>query len=160
MDRHDKTTRRTFLATAVASAATLTFVSEAGALQASSTPQPMTVYRDPGCGCCIAWANLASQSGYRVSIENSANMAALKRRLGVPSTLASCHTAVVGGYVVEGHVPLPAVARLVALSSTDIRGIAVPGMPAGSPGMETPDGYREPFEIIAFHRNGRTSRFG
>ena len=160
MPGDDKTTRRTFLAIGVASAATLTFVGEAGALQASSTPQSMTVYRDPGCGCCVAWANLARQAGYRITIENSPNMSAVKARLGVRSTLASCHTAVVGGYVVEGHVPLNAVARLLAQRPADIRGIAVPGMPAGSPGMETSDGYREPFEITAFHRNGRTSRFG
>ena len=83
-----------------------------------------------------------------------------KRRVGLASNLASRHKAVVGGYIVEGHVPLAAVARLLALRPADIRGIAVPGMPAGSLGMETPDGYREPFEITAFHRNGRTSRFG
>jgi hypothetical protein len=75
----------------------------------------------------------------------------------VPADLASCHTTTVGGYVVEGHVPLDQVARLLRERPTGIRGIAVPGMPAGSPGMETPDGSVEPYQVIAFDAQGRTS---
>lgn len=123
-------------------------------------PRSMIIHRDPGCGCCLAWANLARQAGYAVSLQNSSDMSAVKARLGVPSALTSCHTAVVGGYVVEGHVPFAILSRLLTQRPADIRGIAVPGMPAGSPGMETSDGYREPFDVIAFHRSGRTSRFG
>lgn len=85
-------------------------------------------------------------------------MPGVKARLGVPGSLASCHTAVVGNYVVEGHVPLAALERLLAQRPADIRGIAVPGMPVGSPGMESPDGFREAFEIMAFYHNGRISR--
>lgn len=120
----------------------------------------MIMFRDPGCGCCTAWASQARSAGYRVSVRNSADMVAVKRRLGVPVALASCHTTVVNGFVIEGHVPFDAVARLLAQRPADIRGIAVPGMPAGSPGMEVPDGTREPFDVIAFYRNGRTARFG
>lgn len=119
----------------------------------------MTVYRDPSCGCCEAWARIAEDAGYRVTLLDDNNMTAVKQRLGVPSQLASCHTAVLGDYVVEGHVPLEEVARLLRERPSDIKGIAVPGMPIGSPGMEVPDGTREPFQVIAFSDNGHTGVF-
>ncbi len=86
-------------------------------------------------------------------------MGSVKERLGVPADLASCHTTTVAGYVVEGHVPLDQVARLLRERPPGIRGIAVPGMPSGSPGMETPDGSAEPYQVIAFDDQGRTSLF-
>lgn len=119
----------------------------------------MTVYRDPNCGCCEAWAKIAEDNGYHVAMLDDPDMAAVKQRLGVPPQLASCHTALVGEYVIEGHVPLDQVARLLRERPSDIRGIAVPGMPIGSPGMEVPDGTMEPFQVIAFHQNGQTSVF-
>lgn len=160
MNRVSAASRRAFLVGGTASLAALAAGGKLSAMQGTVTARPMTVYRDPGCGCCVAWANLARRAGYQVTIQNSADMAGVKARLGVPPALASCHTAIVGGYVVEGHVPFAALNRLLTQRPADIRGIAVPGMPAGSPGMETPDGAREPFDIIAFHRNGRTSRYG
>lgn len=117
----------------------------------------MTVYRDPSCGCCEAWAQIAEDAGYQVTLLDDNNMTAVKQRLGVPGELASCHTAVVDDYVVEGHVPLNQVDRLLRERPTDIRGIAVPGMPIGSPGMEVPDGRTEPFQVIAFDAQGGTS---
>jgi hypothetical protein len=119
----------------------------------------MTVFRDPSCGCCEAWAEIARKAGYDVDLRDDQDMPAVKRRLGVPEELASCHTAEVGGMVVEGHVPLEEVARLLREKPQGIRGIAVPGMPLGSPGMETPDGTKQPFQVIAFDTSGKTSVF-
>ena len=119
----------------------------------------MTVYRDPSCGCCEAWAKLAEDAGYTVQLIDRPDMPALKTRLGVPEALASCHTATVGGYVIEGHVPFDAVDRLIKSKSKSIRGIAVAGMPRGAPGMEMPDGSKDQFEVMAFDASGTTSRF-
>ena len=99
----------------------------------------MTVYRDPSCGCCEAWAEIARNAGYQVQLVDHQDMPAIKRQHGVPEELASCHTTIVDGYAIEGHVPLAAVARLLGERPNGIRGIAVPGMPRGSPGMEMPD---------------------
>ncbi|HEV2817272.1 MAG TPA: DUF411 domain-containing protein [Allosphingosinicella sp.] len=115
----------------------------------------MTVYRDPGCGCCGNWAGMARRAGFPVTMVDSADMPGLKRRLGVPGQLSACHTAVVGGYVIEGHVPFDRVAGLVARRPRGIRGLAVPGMPLGSPGMEAPGGARESFQVFAFDAAGR-----
>lgn len=119
----------------------------------------MTVYRDPSCGCCEAWAKIAEQAGYQVSLIDDPDMIAVKQRLGVPLELASCHTSAVDDLVVEGHVPLDQVDRLLRERPSGIAGIAVPGMPLGSPGMEVPDGSVQPFQVIAFGRSGETSIF-
>ncbi len=119
----------------------------------------MTVYRDPSCGCCEAWAEIAKQAGYKVSLVDRSDMPAVKAKLGVPEALASCHTATVGGYTVEGHVPLADVARLLEEKPKGIRGIAVAGMPRGSPGMEMPDGSRDAFQVMAFDASGNTTLF-
>jgi hypothetical protein len=126
----------------------------------ASSASAMTVYRDPSCGCCESWARLAEQAGYRVTLLSDADMAAVKQRLDVPAELASCHTAVIGGLVIEGHVPFEHVARLVRDKPAGINGIAVPGMPRGSPGMETPDGSTDPFKVIAFDAAGKQTLFG
>ena len=126
---------------------------------AAAQPAAMTVYRDPSCGCCEAWAKLAEQAGYAVSLIDHQDMPAVKRRHGVPEALASCHTAIVGGFAVEGHVPLADVARLLKVRPAGVRGIAVPGMPRGSPGMEMPDGSKDRFEVIAFDAAGKTTPF-
>ena len=126
----------------------------------SAIPRSMTVYRDPSCGCCEAWAELAKQHGFAVQVVDHPDMTGLKRSKGVPDQLASCHTALVGDNVVEGHVPFEAVERLITSKPADIIGIAVPGMPRGSPGMEMPDGARDPFEVVAFTRNGVARAFG
>lgn len=117
----------------------------------------MTVHRDPSCGCCAAWARVAEDAGYQVTLLDDNDMTAVKQRLGVPVELASCHTAVVDDYVIEGHVPLDQVDRFLRERPSDTRGIAVPGMPIGSPGMEAPDGRTEPFQVIAFDAEGETS---
>lgn len=127
-----------------------------GAMPAAARPA-MVVHKDPNCGCCQSWADIAQRAGYPVRIVNEPDMAAVKTRVGVPAELGSCHTTEVGGLVVEGHVPLEAVDRMLRERPQGLRGIAVPGMPAGSPGMEVPDGTRQPYQVIAFFEDGRTS---
>ncbi len=126
-----------------------------GAPQAAA----MTIYRDPGCGCCEEWAERARDAGFKVAVIDNSDMPAVKRQHGVPEELDSCHTTLVGGYVVEGHVPLDAVKRLLKDRPAGIRGIAVAGMPRGAPGMEMPDGSKDPFEVMAFDAAGRISAF-
>ena len=142
------------------SAAALFGAGLAGCSRAGEQPHlAMTVHRDPSCNCCETWAQQSHAAGFRTSILDESDMTALKRRLGVPADLASCHTAVVNGLIVEGHVPFDQVHRLIRERPQGIAGIAVPGMPAGSPGMEMPDGRREPFQVIAFDRQGRRRVF-
>ncbi len=113
----------------------------------------VVVSKDPSCGCCGGWIYHMRKAGYAVEMIDTRDMASVKKRLGVPDDLASCHTAEIGGYVVEGHVPEPAIRRLLAEAPAAI-GIAVPGMPAGSPGMEAP-GVRLLYDVILFGPSGR-----
>lgn len=111
---------------------------------------PYVMYRDPGCGCCMAWAAHAREGlSHEVTVREDVPMASVKRQLGVPAALASCHTTVVEGYVIEGHVPAREVTRLLAERPGDIKGLAVAGMPLGSPGMEA-SGRKQPYQVIAF----------
>ncbi len=123
---------------------------------APTKAEVITVYRDPNCGCCSLWAERARKAGYDVRMADRPDMASIKQSHGVPTELASCHTSLVGGYVIEGHVPVEDVERLLRERPTNIKGIAVAGMPTGSPGMESPDGTKEPFEVVAFGADGRT----
>ena len=131
--------------------------------QSATPPVPqaqsvaMTVYRDPSCGCCAAWAEIARNAGYQVTVVDHPDMSAIKRQYGVPEELLSCHTTIVGNYAVEGHVPIEDVRRLLEERPAGIRGIAVPGMPLGSPGMEVPAGTKELFQVMAFNRIGEVS---
>jgi hypothetical protein len=126
---------------------------------ATAASAQMTVYRDPSCGCCEAWAGIARRAGFQVKVIDHADMPVIKTRYGVPDHLRSCHTTVVGGYAIEGHVPLEDVLRLLKEKPAKIRGIAVAGMPLGSPGMEVPDGTTQPFRVMAFDKRGGTSVF-
>lgn len=92
------------------------------------------VVKNPYCGCCTKWANYLERAGWTVTVENRDDVAPVKRRAGVPSELAGCHTAFVDNYVVEGHVPIPAIEKVLA-ERPDLTGIAVPGMPNDAPGM-------------------------
>lgn len=126
--------------------------------RATAAARPaMVVHKDPNCGCCQSWADIAQRAGYPVKVVNDPDMAAVKARLAVPEELGSCHTTEVAGLTIEGHVPIDAVERVLRERPPGLRGIAVPNMPAGSPGMEMPDGRRDPFQVIAFFEDGRTS---
>lgn len=111
----------------------------------------MLVHKDANCGCCGAWAKQVGTAGFSVKVEETSGLSAIRGRLGVPSDLAACHTAEVGGYVVEGHVPVVAINRMLA-ERPDAAGIAVPGMPQGSPGM---GGKPQKYSVVLFGPRGR-----
>lgn len=120
----------------------------------ASASDTVVVYKTPSCGCCTGWVDHLRANGFLVTVEEMQDLKSLKTRLGVPSDLESCHTATVGGYFVEGHVPASDIRRLLAEKPT-AKGIAVPGMPVGSPGMERGD-ERDPYQVIQFDDDGRT----
>lgn len=122
----------------------------------SAQAASFTMYRDPNCGCCLAWAtHLEAGDAHDVEKIDHPRMADVKAEQGVPADLRSCHTAIVEGYVIEGHVPRADIERLLRERPAGIAGLAVAGMPMGSPGMEHGD-HREPFEVVAFGPEGRT----
>ena len=113
------------------------------------------VARDASCGCCALWADYLREAGFPVEVHDRRKLAALKVKLGVPSDLVSCHTGEVAGYVIEGHVPASAIVRLLDAKES-IKGLAVPRMPIGSPGMESGDSASWPvYDVIAFGPAGR-----
>ncbi len=122
----------------------------------SVEPEEVAVYRSPTCGCCSKWADHLESAGFRVQSHEVPDIHAIKRKYGVPQALSACHTALVGGYVIEGHVPASDIRRLLR-ERPPIVGLAVPGMPRGSPGMEAP--IAESYEVLGFDREGRTSIF-
>lgn len=124
----------------------------ASALPVSDAAPGVKVYKSPTCGCCGQWVAHLRDHGFEVEVEDVADVDAVKRREGVPPALASCHTALVGGYVVEGHVPADDVTRLLA-ERPEALGIAAPGMPVGSPGMEM-GAWKDPYDVVLFGRDG------
>jgi hypothetical protein len=148
--------RRTFLAGAGATAAALL----AGGPALAAPAPSFVMWHNPGCGCCLQWAKRMEAAFKRkLPVIEAADLAAIKKSRGVPEDLQSCHTALINGYVVEGHVPPADIQRLIASKSKVIRGLAVPGMPAGSPGMDVGHSRREPYKVMAFAANGRRSVF-
>jgi hypothetical protein len=126
----------------------------ASGARATGLPR-LTVTKDPTCGCCAGWTEHVRAAGFPVEIIETTELNRIKVRLGVPNNLAACHTAEVDGYVIEGHVPAAAIKRLLA-ERPQVKGLAVPGMPAGSPGMEVEGSEPEIFEVIAFGPNGQS----
>ena len=117
---------------------------------------PIAVYRDPGCGCCEKWAaQVKAQFGRNLKLVDTSNREALHRKAGLPQDLVSCHTAVIDGLVFEGHVPIADMKRLLAQRPKGVAGLAVGGMPLGSPGMEVPGRKPEPYAVVAFGPAGR-----
>jgi len=112
---------------------------------------PITVYKTPTCGCCAKWVDHMRANGFAPKVEDLPNLTAVKTSAGIPPQLQSCHTSMVQGYAIEGHVPADVVRQLLK-EKPKVVGIAVPGMPMGSPGMEGP--YSEKYNIIAFEQNG------
>jgi hypothetical protein len=112
----------------------------------------ITVHRDPSCGCCSGWVQHLQRSGFSAVVLDTRDIDAVKTRLGVPDDLAACHTAELAGYVIEGHVPAEALRRLLA-ERPGATGLAVPGMPIGSPGME--GGTPEKYDVVLFGPTGR-----
>jgi hypothetical protein len=115
----------------------------------------VTVYKSPTCGCCSLWAQHMEREGFRVETVDTADLVAVRDSLGVPGDLSACHTATVGGYTVEGHVPAEQVRRLLA-ERPRARGLVVPGMPLGSPGMEQGD-TRQPYDVLLIDDAGEAA---
>lgn len=143
-------------ATATATAATAT-ANPAAASPVAALPL-VTVHKSPTCGCCGLWVEHMQQAGFTVEVIESDEVGAVKERVGVPYGKGSCHTAEVGGYFVEGHVPADDIKRLLA-EKPDAKGLTVPGMPLGSPGMEVPDGRVQRYETELVGRDGGTTTF-
>jgi hypothetical protein len=138
--------RRTFVCATVATLGLGVF-SRPGAKE----PPLVSVYKSPACGCCGEWIKHIRANGFRVETRDLADVTPIKSRYGVPYGLGSCHTAVVDGYAIEGHVPAADVLRLLR-ERPKVRGLAVPGMVAGSPGME--QGAPQPYATLAFDDRG------
>ncbi len=153
-------TRRTWVArvatTVLGGAAASTILPRVAA--AAPKPTAITVYKDPSCGCCTKWVAHLQANGFATQVHDRSDMDALKDSLGVPAALRSCHTAVAGTYVIEGHVPAADVTRLLATKPAKTLGLAAPGMPAGSPGMEV-GGRADRYDVIAFAPGGATRVF-
>lgn len=114
------------------------------------------VTKNPTCGCCKIWVERLRDAGFQVEVNDVDNLNSVKQRVGLPYGMGSCHTAEVDGYFVEGHVPVDDIKRLLR-ERPQAKGIAVPGMPVGSPGMEVPSGQVQPYDVILVGRDGKTS---
>jgi hypothetical protein len=143
----DSRERRTFLLAGAA------FLAASPAMSAPARPR-VEVWKDPSCGCCKDWVSHMEAHGFDVQVHETGNAVA-RRRFGMPSAYGSCHTAVVDGYVIEGHVPGREVQRLLKERPTAV-GIAVPGMPIGAPGMDGPvyGGRKDPYDVVLVLRDG------
>lgn len=138
----------------------------APATVAASSPAPainaslptVLVHKSPTCGCCGAWVEHMQRAGFTVQVDEREDLEPIRKQLGVPYAKGSCHTAEVDGYVVEGHVPADDVKRLLK-ERPEAKGLVLPGMPLGSPGMESPDGRVQPYTVELIEMNGTTRPF-
>ncbi|MGZ4999654.1 MAG: DUF411 domain-containing protein [Methylomonas sp.] len=117
----------------------------------------MTVYRSPTCGCCGNWIEHAEQNGFKVNDVVTTDMDAIKKKYGIPDKLASCHTTILDGYVIEGHVPAGDIQKLLQ-AKPKVLGLSAPGMPMGSPGMET-GGQTQDYKVMSFDKDGKVEVF-
>lgn len=132
----------------------LALVSSSGCRNATGDHPTIQVYKTPTCGCCTKWIDHLEAAGFEVEATDLPDLTSLKNENGVPAELGSCHTALVDGYVIEGHVPAEDIARLLA-ERPKVSGLAVPEMPLGSPGMEHPDPtLHQPYDVVAFGPDG------
>jgi len=132
-------------------AVSIAFVLVACLAPTAQTATPITIYKTPTCGCCGKWVEYMKQNGFAPKVTELPNLAAVKQSTGIPQNLQSCHTSTVEGYAVEGHVPADVIRQLLK-EKPKVAGIAVPGMPMGSPGMEGP--YKDKFNVVAFTQDG------
>jgi len=139
---------------AVAYAQTKATPAKATAAKATPAKPHLTVFKSPTCGCCAKWVEYMQANGFTAAVTNMPDVSPVKIQNGLPPKLTSCHTTLVGGYVIEGHVPVEDVRRLLKEKPAGIAGLAAPGMPAGSPGMDVPNSPA--YDIIAFDKKGGT----
>ena len=142
--------RRSWLG-ALAGAAAAVVAGGGARLLEAAAPIKILVYKSPTCGCCTAWVDHLNASGFEVTARNVADVSPIKERYGIPARLASCHTGVVGGYAIEGHVPAADIQRLLREKPKGV-GLAVPGMPVGSPGME--GARKDRFDVMLVEEGG------
>jgi len=116
----------------------------------------VTMYKDPNCGCCGDWAKHLNREGFTVIEKTSSDMGGVKSEYGVPSRLASCHTALIDGYIIEGHVPADDIKRLLK-ERPDVVGLTAPGMPMKSPGMQAEGLPPKNYDVLSFDKNGKTA---
>lgn len=135
----------------ISHATMLAAIATAGSTGLAHAGQTLTVYKSPTCNCCEAWADRMEDAGFDVVAHNTRDMHSIKQKHGVGGNLVSCHTALIGGYVIEGHVPSKEITKLIE-NGYDVAGLAVPGMPAGSPGMEM-GGRKDAYNVLAFKGN-------
>lgn len=143
-------------------AGVLGVIAVTGAAAAAFNDEPanlaeIVVYKDPNCGCCAKWVDHMRKNGFDVKVEDTGSMAEVKQRFGVAASHTSCHTSVLGDYVFEGHIPADAIQKFLAKPPAGARGLAVPGMPPGSPGMESAS--PRAYEILLVNKDGSTSVF-
>ena len=136
----------------------LSLVIAAGRRGLAQSGPAVQVYKDPTCGCCALWVEHLRKAGFTATVTDVEDMTALKTKHGVPPRARSCHTAVTGAYVIEGHVPAADVQRLLK-ERPPVVGIGVPGMPIGSPGMEVAGVKPQPYDVLAFDKAGQTTVF-
>jgi hypothetical protein len=119
----------------------------------------ITVYKSPTCGCCTMWEEHLTKAGFKVTSNKTDKLAEIRKQYGVPEKAQSCHTAIVGGYVIEGHVPASDVEKLLKTRPADIVGLAAPGMPPKSPGMQSEGEKPSGYDVVSFDKNGQTKVF-
>jgi hypothetical protein len=124
----------------------------------SAKPTPITIYKSSSCECCAKWVSHVRDNGFEATVRDEEDMDAIKAQLGVPEGVRSCHTALVGKYLIEGHVPASDIQRLVK-QQPRVLGLAVPGMPSDTPGMAQPGAKIAGFEVVAFQLDGTTRVF-
>jgi hypothetical protein len=135
---------------------TVAAAAQAKKAAAAAAAVPIVVYKTPTCGCCAKWVEHMEANGFKATVFNMPDTSTERKKAGVPAELGSCHTTVVGGYAVEGHVPAADIKRLLR-EKPAIVGLSAPGMPAGSPGMDVPNSPA--YEVVAFDKQGRTTVF-
>lgn len=130
----------------------------ADAVAMKADPRLIVVHKSATCGCCHLWVEHVQSSGFKVVVRDVTDLGAIKERVGVPPGMGSCHTAEVGGYFLEGHVPAADIVRLLE-QRPSAKGLTVPGMPAGSPGMEVPSGDVQPYDVHLVALDGSATVF-
>ena len=123
---------------------------------AQAAPVPVVLYKSPDCGCCEGYVEYLRRNGFAITVKETRELAEISRKAGIPAELQGCHTSFIAGYVVDGHVPVEAINKLLA-ERPDIKGIVLPGMPLGSPGMS--GAKAEPFTIVAIGKDGSQNPF-
>ena len=150
------TSRRTFLGQTAG--LTLALATGRRVWAQPAAPEPITVFKSRSCGCCAEWVDYLKGQGFAPVVHDEEKMDMVKDNLGVPSGVRSCHTAQVGKYLVEGHVPAEDIRRLLK-EKPAVAGLAAPGMPASAPGMAQPGQPHQAYEVLAFQRDGATEVF-